>query len=173
MCLPVSRLFWVSSLAYPNLLGTKGYVVVVVVVVVYKIAEHSTDSEEADERQLTGAVAPERVRPRGRGRSAGTRVAVERARGREVGARAVAARWRRCGPARDDDAGWNRSNGEGKEGVARPPRRRLTGDLPAARPGEWISKPVMKCNCIDMMEMKCNCNGMEMYKVHIAPYISD
>jgi hypothetical protein len=34
LCLPVSRLFWVSSLAYPNLLGTKGYVVVVVVVVV-------------------------------------------------------------------------------------------------------------------------------------------
>jgi hypothetical protein len=34
MCLPVSRLFWVSSLAYPNLLGTKGYVVVVVVVIV-------------------------------------------------------------------------------------------------------------------------------------------
>jgi hypothetical protein len=33
MCLPVYRLFWVSSLAYPNLLGTKGYVVVVVVVV--------------------------------------------------------------------------------------------------------------------------------------------
>jgi hypothetical protein len=33
MCLPVSRLFWVSSLVYPNLLGTKGYVVVVVVVV--------------------------------------------------------------------------------------------------------------------------------------------
>jgi hypothetical protein len=32
MCLPVYRLFWVSSLAYPNLLGTKGYVVVVVVV---------------------------------------------------------------------------------------------------------------------------------------------
>jgi hypothetical protein len=30
MCLPVSRLFWVSSLAYPNLLGTKVYVVVVV-----------------------------------------------------------------------------------------------------------------------------------------------
>jgi hypothetical protein len=30
LCLPVSRLFWVSSLAYPNLLGTKGYVVVVV-----------------------------------------------------------------------------------------------------------------------------------------------
>jgi hypothetical protein len=28
MCLSVSRLFWVSSLAYPNLLGTKGYVVV-------------------------------------------------------------------------------------------------------------------------------------------------
>jgi hypothetical protein len=34
MCLPVSRLFWVLSLDYPNLLGTKGYVVVVVVVVV-------------------------------------------------------------------------------------------------------------------------------------------
>jgi hypothetical protein len=34
MCFPVSRLFWVSSLAYPNLLGTKDYVVVVVVVVV-------------------------------------------------------------------------------------------------------------------------------------------
>jgi hypothetical protein len=33
MCLPVYRLFWVSSLAYPNLLGTKGYVVVVVVVI--------------------------------------------------------------------------------------------------------------------------------------------
>jgi hypothetical protein len=30
MCLAVSRLFWVSSLAYPNLLGTKGYVVVVI-----------------------------------------------------------------------------------------------------------------------------------------------
>jgi hypothetical protein len=28
---PSSRFFWVSSLAYPNLLGTKGYVVVVVV----------------------------------------------------------------------------------------------------------------------------------------------
>jgi hypothetical protein len=34
MCLSISRLFWVSSLAYPNLLGTKGYVVVVVIVVV-------------------------------------------------------------------------------------------------------------------------------------------
>jgi hypothetical protein len=31
MCLPFSRLFWVSSLAYPNLLRTKGYVVFVVV----------------------------------------------------------------------------------------------------------------------------------------------
>jgi hypothetical protein len=31
MCLSISRLFWVSSLAYPNLLRTKGYVVVVVV----------------------------------------------------------------------------------------------------------------------------------------------
>jgi hypothetical protein len=40
MCLPVSRLFWVSSLAYPNLLGTKGYVIVVVVTildVIYKL----------------------------------------------------------------------------------------------------------------------------------------
>jgi hypothetical protein len=35
MCLPVSRLFSVSSLAYPNLLGTKGYVVVVVVIDIY------------------------------------------------------------------------------------------------------------------------------------------
>jgi hypothetical protein len=32
MCILVSRLFRVSSPAYPNLLGTKGYVVVVVVV---------------------------------------------------------------------------------------------------------------------------------------------
>jgi hypothetical protein len=31
MYLPISRLFWVSSLAYPSLLGTKDYVVVVVV----------------------------------------------------------------------------------------------------------------------------------------------
>jgi hypothetical protein len=37
MCLPVSRLFWVSSLAYPNLLGTKDYVVVVVVVVCFAL----------------------------------------------------------------------------------------------------------------------------------------
>jgi hypothetical protein len=37
MCLLVSRLFCVSSLAYPNLLGTKGYVVVVVVVVATNI----------------------------------------------------------------------------------------------------------------------------------------
>jgi hypothetical protein len=36
MCLPVSRLLWVSSLAYPNLLGTKDYVVVVVVVVIFE-----------------------------------------------------------------------------------------------------------------------------------------
>jgi hypothetical protein len=43
MCLPVSRLFWVSSLAYPNLLGTKGYVVVVVVVVVV-LEKHSANS---------------------------------------------------------------------------------------------------------------------------------
>jgi hypothetical protein len=34
ICLFVSYLFWVSSLAYPNLLRIKGYVVVVVVVVV-------------------------------------------------------------------------------------------------------------------------------------------
>jgi hypothetical protein len=34
--------FWVSSLAYPNLLGTKGYVVVVVVVAlnIFIIAVH-------------------------------------------------------------------------------------------------------------------------------------
>jgi hypothetical protein len=32
-CLSISRLFWVSSLAYPNLLGTKDYVVVVGLVV--------------------------------------------------------------------------------------------------------------------------------------------
>jgi hypothetical protein len=30
-CLSISRLFWVSSLAYPNLLGTKDYDVVGVV----------------------------------------------------------------------------------------------------------------------------------------------
>jgi hypothetical protein len=40
----IFRLFWVSSLAYPNLLGTKGYVVVVVVVVVCSSA--MTDSEQ-------------------------------------------------------------------------------------------------------------------------------
>jgi hypothetical protein len=44
MCLPVSRLFWVSFLVYPNLLGTKGYVVVVVVVVVV-ILEDTSDEE--------------------------------------------------------------------------------------------------------------------------------
>jgi hypothetical protein len=41
MCLPVSRLFWVSSLAYPDLLGTKGYVVVVVVVVVHNVSNQA------------------------------------------------------------------------------------------------------------------------------------
>jgi hypothetical protein len=41
MCLPVSRLFWVSSLAYPNLLGTKGYVVVVFVVFVVVVVDVS------------------------------------------------------------------------------------------------------------------------------------
>jgi hypothetical protein len=40
MYLPVSRLFWVSSLAYPNLLGTKGYVDVVAVVVVQWLDEN-------------------------------------------------------------------------------------------------------------------------------------
>jgi hypothetical protein len=40
MCLPVSRLFWVSSLTYPNFLETKGYVVVVVeVLAVYADAQ--------------------------------------------------------------------------------------------------------------------------------------
>jgi hypothetical protein len=38
MCIPVSRLFWISSLAYPNLLGTKGYVVVVVLSGYIKLA---------------------------------------------------------------------------------------------------------------------------------------
>jgi hypothetical protein len=33
---PFSRFFWVSSLAYPNLLGTKGYVVVVVAAACYQ-----------------------------------------------------------------------------------------------------------------------------------------
>jgi hypothetical protein len=44
MCFPVSRLFWVSSLVYPNLLGTKGYVVVVVVVVVVAEIDDYGDS---------------------------------------------------------------------------------------------------------------------------------
>jgi hypothetical protein len=44
MCLTVSRLFWVSSLAYPNLLGTKGYVVVVVGVAVQKL-QHESPSD--------------------------------------------------------------------------------------------------------------------------------
>lgn len=110
----------------------------------HKRAEHSTDSEEGDKRQPTGAVAPECVRPRGRGHSAGVRAAVERARGHEVGARAVtiqaAGQVRQCGrgggtlvavrPTRDDGVGWSRSNEEGREGIARSPRRQLTGDLP-------------------------------------------
>ena len=33
---------WVSSLAYPNLLGTKGYVVVVVVVVIFMEINHNS-----------------------------------------------------------------------------------------------------------------------------------
>jgi hypothetical protein len=37
MCLPVSRLFWVSSLAYPNLLGTKDYVVVYIYIEIFYI----------------------------------------------------------------------------------------------------------------------------------------
>ena len=37
MVLFLDFIFWVSSLAYPNSLGTKGYVVVVVVVVVVVI----------------------------------------------------------------------------------------------------------------------------------------
>jgi hypothetical protein len=51
MCLPVSRLFWVSSLAYPNLLGTKGYVVVVVVVVVVPLLQ-TNGSDIAHHAQL-------------------------------------------------------------------------------------------------------------------------
>jgi hypothetical protein len=42
ICLPVSRLFWVSSLAYPNLLGTKDYVVVVVCCSSYIIKLYET-----------------------------------------------------------------------------------------------------------------------------------
>jgi hypothetical protein len=46
MCLFVSRLFWVSSLAYPNLLGTKGYVVVVVVVRVDRLDIGHVDAKK-------------------------------------------------------------------------------------------------------------------------------
>jgi hypothetical protein len=55
MCLPVSRLFWVSSLAYPNLLGTKCYVVVVVVVVVcifIKFHELDVDQTQRTKKRL-------------------------------------------------------------------------------------------------------------------------
>jgi hypothetical protein len=45
VCLPVSRLFWVSSLAYPNLLGTKGYVVVVVRVCSLDVNEATTTND--------------------------------------------------------------------------------------------------------------------------------
>jgi hypothetical protein len=51
MCLPVSRLFWVSSLAYPNLLGTKGYVVVV-----------SKEDVERTHLPSTGSEVPSTVR---------------------------------------------------------------------------------------------------------------
>jgi hypothetical protein len=57
MCLPVSRLFWVSSLAYPNLLGTKGYIVVVVAAVVVVLLCLCTSSsgsvEEANLNKLS------------------------------------------------------------------------------------------------------------------------
>jgi hypothetical protein len=67
MCLPVSRLFWVSSLAYPNLLGTKGYVVVVVVVVNwftmnfpslrhFRFASAFRDSHMFESRKLSAAI---------------------------------------------------------------------------------------------------------------------
>jgi hypothetical protein len=53
MCLPVSRLFWVSFLAYPNLLGTKGYVVVVVVVV-----ENINWKKDVRQQMLAGPAQP-------------------------------------------------------------------------------------------------------------------
>ena len=54
MVLFLDFIFWVSSLAYPNSLGTKGYVVVVVVVVVLMvlffglISGFHTDSSRID-----------------------------------------------------------------------------------------------------------------------------
>jgi hypothetical protein len=45
MCLPVSHLFWVSSLAYPNLFGTKGYIVVVVFNAPYMCLKIRCDGE--------------------------------------------------------------------------------------------------------------------------------
>jgi len=95
------------------------------------------DSEEADERQPTGAVAPERVRPRGRGRSAGARAAVEQARGREVGARAVAAQ--AAGPQGrrgDAAAGAARCGGTGELAVVRARAGRRRG----VEPQQWGGK---------------------------------
>jgi hypothetical protein len=54
MCLPVSCLFWVSSLAYPNLLGTKGYVVVVVVFWVNLSQNLAGQGETSNPRGRTG-----------------------------------------------------------------------------------------------------------------------
>jgi ABC-type siderophore export system fused ATPase/permease subunit len=57
MCLPVSCLFWVSSLAYLNLLGTKGYVVVVVVVVVVIQTTQQTELQQHyDTNKTTSAL---------------------------------------------------------------------------------------------------------------------
>jgi hypothetical protein len=53
MCLLVSRLFWVSSLAYLNLLGTKGYVVVVVVVASYMLLLFFSNKVDQNEDNLT------------------------------------------------------------------------------------------------------------------------
>jgi hypothetical protein len=54
MCLPVSRLFWVSSLAYPNLLGTKDYVVVVVVVKLERDTRLSIQFQNVSATSKTG-----------------------------------------------------------------------------------------------------------------------
>jgi hypothetical protein len=52
MCLSVSRLFWVLFLAYPNLLGIKGYVVVVVMIftsIVFGYAQHWCSYKNMDD----------------------------------------------------------------------------------------------------------------------------
>jgi hypothetical protein len=46
MCLPVSRLFWISSQAYRNLLGIKGYVVVVVLYCISSLLHIKKEKKE-------------------------------------------------------------------------------------------------------------------------------